>query len=79
MLAEAASWDGRIVELLAPNAMTRRIFDRVWKASAAWDGTTAPVRPLVVSGRTGGLVQTLMQRIGRWVRESPTPPVKKSN
>lgn len=69
-LDEAKTWDGKIVELLAPNKMSVKSFDEVRQASENWDGVTDPVRHLLGHAMEGAFeLQTLAQRIGRWLRE----------
>jgi hypothetical protein len=69
-IEEAETWDGKIAELLAPNKMSVKSFDQVRQASEDWDGETDPVRHLLGHTMEGAFeLQTLAQRVGRWLRE----------
>ncbi|MEZ4597123.1 MAG: VOC family protein [Chloroflexota bacterium] len=69
-LSEARGWDGRLLEVLAPNSMSRKTFAEVRQAAAEWDGRTEPVRHLLGHMMEGAFeLQTLAQRVGRWFSE----------
>jgi len=69
-LDELATWDGTIVELLAPTKASLKSFAQVQEASSTWDGETEPVRHLLGHAMEGAFeLQTLVQRTGRWFRE----------
>lgn len=70
VLDEARAWDGKIAELLAPNRMSVNTFASVREAATNWDGETDPIRHLLGHMVEGAFeLQTLAQRVGRWLRE----------